>query len=287
MGDDWQRVPGLPTPTRTGELGELTELMARGGIGRAVILLFPRSAEHYRALLSEPGGAEREDEIRERIKQEIYDYNRWGVAAARAEPRLLAFIGVNPRFLSESEITAEIDAMAAAGAAGVKIIPPAMGLYADDPLLQPVYQRASALRLPVLSQSGDGFLPPPAPGRDHFGRPRYHGHNLANFPRLTLILAHLGHGYSDDVVELAGRYDNLYTDTSFQLGLLDQPGEFNRVQMADLFRRIGVERVLLGSNFPMVDPIEYVHALQSLPLSSAEHDLVGFGNARRALGLTA
>ena len=176
--------------------------------------------------------------------------------------------------------------MAAAGARGVKIIPPAMGMYGDDDRLRPVFEAAFELKLPVLSQSGDGFGAPPAPGVDHYGRPRYHRRWLEEFPGLTLILAHLGHGYADDLADMAHRYPNLYTDTSFQFGGLEESAEERR-RMAELIRRIGTEKVLFGTNFPMTDPSLYARILERLPLTGAEKNLVGSDNARRALNLGA
>jgi len=282
MGLDWQASVGVADPKRTGELPELQGIMSDAGIEQAVILLFPRSGEHYeRARAQDPSRSP--EEIRSEIRDEILALNRWGCEAASRDPRLVPFIGINVRFMSESEVTAEIDEMAERGARGVKIIPPAMQLYANDSLLQPMFQRCWELGLPVLSQSGDGGGPPPHPGADPFGRPVYHREVLRNFPSLTLILAHMGHGYLADVVELADSFPNLYTDTSLQLSGIGREGRPTALEFVSAVRQIGVDRVLFGTNYPMVSPRGYVKTMEELPFTPAERDLVASGNFLRAV----
>ncbi|MGH7862184.1 MAG: amidohydrolase family protein [Candidatus Dormibacteraceae bacterium] len=284
MGFDWQEIVGMTNPKRAGVLGELEPLLDEAGIELVVLLLFARSGEHYRQLRQTRPEAP-EAEIRAQVAQEIRDYNRWGVAAAGRDPRLIPFVGINVRYLDADEIRAEIDELVALGARGVKIIPPSMGLYGDDPLLDPLWQRCWELQLPVLTQSGDGGGPPPGPGQDHFGRPSHHEPTLRNFPGLTLILAHLGHGYTDDVVSLTQRYENVYTDTSFQFSNVGREGGREVRELVDSIRRMGTDKVLLGSNFPMVNPAGYVRTLQQLPFSDAERAQIGADNARRCLRL--
>lgn len=284
MGLDWQRLLGVEQPRRSGHVDELRGLMSEASIECVGLLLNFRSAEHHRRL-RERDPERGENDIRQHVARRIRELNRWGVGVAREDPRFLAFVGVDVRYMDAGAVCAEIDEMAAAGARGVKIIPPLMRVYANDPLLQPVFQRCWELGLAVLSQSGDGGGPPPAPGADHYGRPKHHEDNLRNFPGLRLILAHLGHGYSEDIVAMGQRYPNLYTDTSLQLSGLGRPGHATADELVTVIRRIGTEHVLLGSNYPFVDPAVYVRRLAELPITDHEKALIGRENAIRALQL--
>jgi uncharacterized protein len=272
FGLEWQRTMGVSEPRRTGQIDELRGLMEAGGIDRAVVLLWARSGELHERLAA--AGDLDEAAIRERVRAEIFEYDRWGCDLARGDDRFLAFVGINPRYLTEAEVVAEIDELHAAGASGVKIIPPSMRLYADDPLLWPVYARCAELGLPILSQSGSGGGDPPYPGADHYGRPRRFDRVLTEFPDLTLILAHLGLGYEEDIIKLAARHEGLFTDTSLRLSRLGREGRPSAEQLVDLIRRIGVDRVLLGSNYPFVDPVVYRERLESLPLDDGERELI-------------
>jgi hypothetical protein len=158
-----------------------------------------------------------------------------------------------------------------------------MRLYANDPLLLPVYEACEALRLPIVSQSGSGGGPAPAPGADHYGSPRFWDDVLGTFPRLQVQLAHLGHGYEDDLVELVARRPGVTTDTSLRLSGLGREGRQTADELVALIRRIGVERVLFGTNYPFVDPVRYRETLEALPLDDAERRLIAFENAARVL----
>lgn len=278
-GERWQRAVGHE-PRRPGTIEQLVSLMDAGRIERAVILLFPRSKERYAELVAQDRRSEAA--ARREIVEEIRWLNQWGCLAAEAEPRLIPFVGINPRYMTADEIRAEIDESVARGAKGVKVIPPSMEMYGDDPSLWAVFERCSALGIPVLSQSGSGGGDPPA-GRDHYGRPRYYAAALEAFPRLTLVLAHLGLGYEADIVDLTARYPNVYTDTSLRLSRLGAAGHWTAQELVDYIRRVGVERVLFGSNFPMTDPAAYAETLRSLPLTDDERERLAWGTANEVL----
>lgn len=281
FGLEWQEMLRVSAPRRTGQIGELRGLMEDGGIDRAVVLLYARSGELHERLSA--AGELDEAAIRERVRAQIFEYNQWGCDLARSDERFLAFVGINVRYLSEDEVVAAIDDFAAAGASGVKIIPPSMRLYGDDPLLWPVYARCAELGLPVLSQSGSGGGDPPYPGGDHYGRPARFERALSEFPDLTLILAHMGLDYEEDVVGLAGRHERLFTDTSLRLSRLGRESRPTAEQLVELIRQIGVEHVLLGSNYPFVDPAAYRRHLEELPLDDEERTLIAGQNFLRAV----
>ena len=279
----WQESAGLRA-IRAGTLAELDESMRRGGVDRAVLLLFPRSRELFERLQQEAGGEHDHEELRARVVADIRRLNRWGCQVAASDPRFLAFVGVNARFMHAEEMIDEIEELAAMGARGVKLLPAAMQLYANDPSLFPVYETCAQRGLPVLSQSGSGGTQPSDPGADHFGRPGYFGEVLATFPALTLILAHLGRGYESDVRDLVRQFPRVFTDTSLRLGdLVDGTAERRR-EIVDLVRGIGVDRVVYGSNFPLADPLEYARAVVRLPFTAAEQRRVFSANLLEALG---
>lgn len=281
-GEAWQTVVGFE-PVRPGTVEDLTARMDRAGIERTVALLFPRSAQREQALRAEAGGESDESEIRTRVADEIRAYNRWGCDLAARDHHFVAFVGVNARYLTGDEIEAEIRAGAAAGARGVKIILPPMRLYPDDPLLEPVYATCVELGLPLLSQSGTSGMAPVGPVGP-YGRPALFAPVLERFPALRLVLAHLGHGYEHELFDLTRHHDAVVTDTSLQLGSPREQAPWDPAPLAALIRRIGTERVLFGTNYPIADPVEYVRRFGTLGLGTSEAELVGMLNARRLLG---
>jgi predicted TIM-barrel fold metal-dependent hydrolase len=281
MGLEWQRTMAHD-PKRSGQIDELRASMGAARIEHTVVLLWTRAGERHAQLVE--GGVD-DAEARRIVRREIDELNRWGCEAGARDKRIVPFVGINVRYIETAEVGAEIDALVELGARGVKLIPPSMRLYANDELLFPVYERCEQLGLPITSQSGTGGGDPPTLGGDHFGRPRYWDDVLATFPRLNVTLAHLGHGYEDDLVALTRRHENVRADTSLQLSGLGRPDRRSLDELAALIRSIGSDRVLFGTNYPFVDQARYAEVLAQLPLTPDELELVGSANARRLLGL--
>jgi uncharacterized protein len=279
MGLEWQRTMAHD-PKRSGQIDELRSSMDASGIEQTVVLLWTRAGERHEQLLRD--GVD-DSEARRIVRREIDELNRWGCEAAARDDRIIPFVGMNVRYVAPAEVGSELDALVELGARGVKLIPPSMRLYANDELLFPLYERCEQLGLSITSQSGTGGGDPPTPGGDHFGRPRYWDDVLATFPRLNVTLAHLGHGYEDDLVKLTHRHENLRTDTSLQLSGLGRPGRRSPEDLVALIRSLGADRVLFGTNYPFVDQARYVEVLAELPLTAEERELVGSANARRLL----
>jgi predicted TIM-barrel fold metal-dependent hydrolase len=104
-------------------------------------------------------------------------------------------------------------------------------------------------------------------------------------PTLRLILAHLGRGADEELVELFAAHPGVVADTSLRLGSPHDDEPWDPASVRGLIRRLGPERVLFGTNYPIVDPVVYRERFHDLGLSSAERALVGAGNARRFLRL--
>lgn len=275
QGREWLESLGIENPSRSGEHHELARLMDEGGIERAVILLYYRAPGRFDELVV---GGTSEEEARARVADEIRDYNRWGLEIGTADPRFIPFVGVNARFMSAREIRDEIAYGAAKGAGGVKITPGSMEAYADDPILEPIFEGCIDAGIPLLSQSGRGSGAGPASGADPWGHPRYWFEPLARHPELTVILAHMAHGHEDTLCELLAARPNAYTDTSMRLSGLGKPGRWSAQELADEIRKLGVNRVLFGTNYPFVNPAVYAEVFASLPLTEAERDIVGHEN---------
>jgi len=270
-----------------GTLPELRDAMTRGGIGHAVMANLTPVAEMRDAALARlaPGAsaAERADaeaRLRDDLRGRLVRRNRWTLDAAAADPVLIPFVGLDPSVMTPGELRDELEACVDAGARGVKLHPIVQRLAPGTAALWPVYELCQELGLPVLFHSG--FL-----GRSEWNtlaRPAAFASVLEAFPHLRVILAHLGRGYFDEAVELASRFPQVTFDTCAAITAADVPWRLGDEDAVRLLRRLGIERVCFGSDYPWFDPAADAARLATLPgLTPAERAAILADNALRLL----
>jgi uncharacterized protein len=233
---------------------------------------------------------DREQLIRQ-IAAEQSEYNSWAAAAGRRhQGRFAGLIGVNPVLFGEDWTRKEIAARLAEGAVGIKILPMYIGVYPDDPRMAVVWEEADRRALTVLTLATAAV---PAEALVKIGvnasyvdihHPNRFEEVVRSYPRLKLVLAHLGLGAEEDTVRLAGKYANVFTDTSLRLHEVGQPGRWSLKETAEIFRRIGTDRVLFASNYPFVSQAEYVETMEKIPLTDDERRLIARENYDRVYG---
>jgi predicted TIM-barrel fold metal-dependent hydrolase len=125
-----------------------------------------------------------------------------------------------------------------------------------DPLLDRVWAQLEEAGTPVVIHCGSGPL-----AGQHTGPAPMTG-LLERFPRLRLVIAHLGMPEYGAFLGLAERYERVHLDTTmfatdFTQGLMP----FDRA----LLPRLGAlrDKVVLGSDFPAI-PYPYAHQLAAL-----------------------
>ena len=100
-----------------------------------------------------------------------------------------------------------------------------------------------------------------------------------------MVLAHLGHGFLDQSFEIAERYPNVYFDCSHVVEGSADPPVLSDADAASAVRRLGVERVLFGSDWPWGHPLRDAQRIQRWPLTEHEKRLILSENARSVLGI--
>ena len=128
--------------------------------------------------------------------------------------RLLAFGSVHP---DSPDALLILDTIKEMGLKGVKLHPDYQGFEADERRLYPLYERISELQLPCCFHMGYDPLSP-----KHFhATPAMLARVHRDFPKLILVLAHMGGMNLWDEVEeyLTGK--EVYLDTAMVAGSLD------------------------------------------------------------------
>jgi predicted TIM-barrel fold metal-dependent hydrolase len=257
---------------RQGTLGELLATMRQSEVARAMIVPWLPAQDLVAEQVAR--GVDRDEAVDDVIRQ-WQRLNRWATDSVAAHPdHLSCLVGVDPVLMGDVGVANEIATQLGSGACGVKVAPMFIHRRPDDEVMEVVWRCARDHRVFVLSQSGASRK---TGEEEAWGHPSYFDGVLRAYPTVTVQLAHLGIGAEDDVAALTGRYPNVVADTSMQLGLR-APDE-----IAATIRRIGTDRVLFGTNYPLVDQVASVAALKALPLTEEERHEIGYGNASRLM----
>jgi predicted TIM-barrel fold metal-dependent hydrolase len=275
-GDD----PGVEFSESPGDLSELTARYAQAGFDRAIVVhLFDTALAREEALSQlAPGTAPAE--ATRMAAEAMRASNRWVAEVARADPLIEVLISIDPSVLSPGEMVAHLAELAGAGVRGVKLHPVAQGFSPDDSRLHPVYDLCCEAGLVVLSHSGPGHR------GDASAQPREFAPVLQRWPGLRLVLAHLGGASWPETAELAEDFPQAAFDLSEIIEWAGAPNAPSAADLSALIRRVGADRVMLGSDFPWYDPAGTADRVTALPgLGAAERAAILGGTAVRWFGL--
>jgi predicted TIM-barrel fold metal-dependent hydrolase len=260
---------GVGAEGLVGDLASLVATMEHVGLTNAVVLNMP-PAPGAEAVAGEDWAEDRG----------MAESNLGFLAATADDERLIPFVGINPLALPGPRLTEHVRACAERGARGVKLHPPVHGYRPDDSRLDPLYATCIECDLVVLSHSG------PAKDPCHGAEPDVFGTVVDRHPALQLQLAHLGGASWPLARQLAEAHPSVVWDLCELIEWVGTPKAPTAAEMTRLLRDIGVDRVLLGSDFPWYDPALTIERVDSLPgLSASEKAAILGDNAARLLDL--
>jgi predicted TIM-barrel fold metal-dependent hydrolase len=102
-----------------------------------------------------------------------------------------------------------------------------------------------------------------------------------DFPELAIVCGHIGYPWTEELVAVARKHENVFIDTSAYTAKR-YPPELVRYMTT----RSGRRKVMFGSNYPMIAPEAALADLDSLQLDEETSELFLADNARRGLGAT-
>ncbi|MCX7912420.1 MAG: amidohydrolase [Dehalococcoidales bacterium] len=201
-------------------------------------------------------------------------------AAARYPGRLFAFCAVSG--CCDDSSLAEIERCARAGARGVGELRPDFQLAGATPeKLAPFVGLLRSYDLMLLLHGSEpvGHI---YPGKGQATPDRLY-RLIGMFGGVAVVLAHWGGGlpFFALMPEVKKRIleNNVYFDTAAS-PLLYRPEIYRQVRDT-----IGAERILFGSDYPVVMPSRIIKEIEGSGLDDTERTLILSGNARRLLGL--
>jgi predicted TIM-barrel fold metal-dependent hydrolase len=201
-------------------------------------------------------------------------------AAAHADV-LIPFCSVDP--LGGRDTVAKLRDLLAAGAKGVKLHPSLQGFCPNDTAFYPMYEVAAEARVPIVFHTGQTGIGAGLPGgrgiKLRYSDPMLIDDVAADFPGLTVILAHPSVPWQDAALSIATHKANVYIDLS---------GWSPRYFPPQLVRAAGgrlAGKMLFGSDYPLIRPQRWISDFRQLGLKDAVEPLIMKENAVRALGL--
>jgi len=162
------------------------------------------------------------------------------------------------------------------GFVGLRIVPWLWNLPPDDRRYYPLYAECVELDVPFCLQVGHtGPLLSSEPGRPI----PYLEHVALEFPELRIVAGHIGHPWTQEMISLLSKCENVYVDTSAYVATRF-PADF-----VDYLRTRGRGKVMFGSNYPMLAPGRCLDGLEALDLAAQDREAFLHGTARRVFRL--
>jgi hypothetical protein len=178
--------------------------------------------------------------------------NRWALQFSGSTPDCLA----TATFYPEPDAGHYVDAAIHDGTQIFKAHIQVGRYEPNDPLLDPVWGAIEDARVPVVIHCGSG----PVPG-EHTG-PEPIRRLLRRYPRLRLIVAHMGMPEYADFLDICEASADVQLDTTMAFTpFVDETMPFPPAQLARL-PQLG-DRILFGSDFPNI-PYSYAEAMRAI-----------------------
>jgi predicted TIM-barrel fold metal-dependent hydrolase len=163
------------------------------------------------------------------------------------------------------------------GFRGLRVVPWLWEAPPTDRRYYPLYSACVELGVPFFTQVGHtGPLRP-----SETGRPIPYIDQVAlDFPELVIVGGHIGYPWTEEMIAVCRKHENVHIDTSAYTARRFPP-ELVRYMSS----RSGRNKVLFGTNFPMLDAGRALEGLDDLGLDPEARELFLRGNAERLLGL--
>ncbi len=198
---------------------------------------------------------------------------------ARYPDRLIGFCTVQPN--SYEAALDEIERCARAGIKGVGEMRPDVQLFdlIDEEIMAPFVEVLRKHKLPLLLHTSEPV------GHDYPGKgsitPNMLYPFITRYPDLTVVCAHWGGGlpFYALMPEVKEALSHVFFDTAASPFLYTAQIYTHAVQL------IGGDRILFGSDYPLLSPSRLLGEVKSLNLPQETESLILSGNAQKLLGI--
>ncbi len=251
MFDSLRRWTGGSIPAQQIPLSATLDAMAAGGVDEALISAW-----------SAPEGV-------------LISNDEVAAWAGQAPGRLHPIASVDIR--KPMDAIRELRERVAQGFKGLRVLPWLWEVPPTDRRFYPLFAACVELGIPFCTQVGHtGPLRPSEPGRPI----PYIDQVALDFPELTIVCGHIGYPWTQEMIAVARKHENVVIDTSAYTTKRIPPELISYLKS-----RGGRRKVLFGTNYPMIVPEHALEGVDELGLDAEVRELYLDGNARRVFGL--
>lgn len=212
------------------------------------------------------------------------DTNDYVADLVNAHPeQFIGFATVDP--WKEDRAVAELErAVTELGMKGLKLHPIHQAFFPDDTRFYPLYEKCVELEIPVLFHSGFAAAGIGMPGgggmKLKYSAPIPHMDDVAaDFPGLTVIMAHPAWPWVEEQIAVALHKPNVYIDLSGWA-----PRYIPQALINETNTRLQ-DKVLFGSDFPYLPPDRWLAGFDQLQIREEVRPKILLENAKRILRL--
>jgi predicted TIM-barrel fold metal-dependent hydrolase len=162
---------------------------------------------------------------------------------------------------------------------GLKFYPGYEPFYPNDIRLKVIYEMAVDFDVPVMFHSGDTYAPT---GRIKYSHPIHIDDVAVDFPKMKIVICHVGNPWIKDCMEVVYKNDNVYSDFS-GLVLGDFSYKFEKYMKKELEEMItyagNPKYLLYGTDWPISNMETYLNFVNQLDLEQDKKELILWQNA--------
>lgn len=169
------------------------------------------------------------------------------------------------------------------GLRGLKLHPTTQAFAPNDTRFYPLWEKAAELEIPVLFHSGQTGVGSGTPGgggyKLKYAHPMLLDDVAADFPTLTIIMAHPAVPWQEEQLAVVLHKGNVYMDLS------GWSPKYFRPILVKYISSILQDKVLFGSDYPVLQPDRWLRDFETLELKEEVRQKILLENAKKVLKL--
>ncbi|MAB27471.1 MAG: amidohydrolase [Alteromonadaceae bacterium] len=167
------------------------------------------------------------------------------------------------------------------GFVGAHFYPHWFRMPPDSALCYPIYSRCEELDIPIMMQVGQNLIYQKGVRLPSVAKPILLDQVAIDFPNLVLIGIHIGVPWTDEMIAMAWKHENIY------IGIDAYAPKHLPASLKHYMNSYGSHKVMFGTDWPVIDPERAVSEIHEHALRPESLEKVMRGNAVKVFRLEA